>query len=152
MTRYDSRPWPGMGEDFEVPDWEGALLVKDGMAVFIRDSPVEEVLAPAAPVSEPASTAAGPVAEPVVPAEAVPALEPATPELVAPVAAEPEAPAQPVQDDVQDDVPEPEAPPPPKTYAPKADWVDYAMAHGASEDEANLATKDLLIQVYGGRL
>lgn len=40
---------------------------------------------------------------------------------------------------------------PPVAYAPKQAWVDWAMANGASEDEANMATKAQLMETYGER-
>lgn len=47
--------------------------------------------------------------------------------------------------------PEPEAEAePPKHYAAKSDWVDYAVSQGADRDEAESSTKDELIELYGG--
>lgn len=39
---------------------------------------------------------------------------------------------------------------PPKHYAAKPDWVDYAVSQGADRDEAENSTKDELIELYGG--
>lgn len=39
--------------------------------------------------------------------------------------------------------------PRPADYASKADWVAYAVQKGATEDDANAATKNDLIQLYG---
>ncbi len=54
--------------------------------------------------------------------------------------------------------PEPEEEPvqespggPPRPAAPKADWVDWAMANGVGEDEANGMTKQQLMELYGQR-
>jgi hypothetical protein len=42
--RYDGRPWPRVGEDFDVPDEEGAGLCAQGSAVpvAVKDTGVEE--------------------------------------------------------------------------------------------------------------
>jgi hypothetical protein len=42
--RYDGRAWPAVGEDFDVPDDEGAGLCAQGSAVpvAVRDADVEE--------------------------------------------------------------------------------------------------------------
>ena len=42
--RYDGRPWPPVGEDFDVPDEEGAGLCAQGSAIPVvtRDADVEE--------------------------------------------------------------------------------------------------------------
>jgi hypothetical protein len=52
-------------------------------------------------------------------------------------------------------VPKAEQPPedadgPPKQAAPKADWVDYAVSKGADVDEAEVLTKQELVELYGG--
>ncbi|MFH8646095.1 hypothetical protein ACH4B4_17175 [Streptomyces tendae] len=38
----------------------------------------------------------------------------------------------------------------PARSASKAEWLAYAVAQGADEDEAEDATKDQLIEQYGG--
>lgn len=38
----------------------------------------------------------------------------------------------------------------PLRAAPKADWVDYAVANGADPDEAEALNKSELIDLYGG--
>jgi hypothetical protein len=126
--RADGRDWPDPGVAFEVPDQEGADLLRAKHAVRVQPPPRSTSSSPLpgpasvtpAPVSEPAFTAAGPVPEP-----------------------DPDPLASP---------PVPVNPPLPKPYAPKAEWVNYARAHGDSEDAANLATKEALIAKYGGRL
>jgi hypothetical protein len=40
----------------------------------------------------------------------------------------------------------------PKTIAPKKDWVSWAVAHGADEEEATAQTKNQLMAEYGERL
>jgi len=49
--------------------------------------------------------------------------------------------------------PEPEQEPDaaPRPAAPKADWVDWAVSQGATEDEANASTKQQLMEQYGAR-
>ncbi|MDV6979651.1 hypothetical protein [Mycobacterium intracellulare] len=37
----------------------------------------------------------------------------------------------------------------PKQVAPKADWVDFAVANGLTEDEAEAMTKAELIEQFG---
>jgi hypothetical protein len=63
--RYDGRPWPPVGEDFDVPDDEGAGLCAQGSAIPVAawDAGVEErAESPAeapegAPVTRPAQGA-----------------------------------------------------------------------------------------------
>src|SRR5262245_57646265 len=38
----------------------------------------------------------------------------------------------------------------PADYASKGDWVAYAVAQGATEEDASMATKAELIELYGG--
>jgi hypothetical protein len=38
----------------------------------------------------------------------------------------------------------------PAQSAVKADWIDYAVAHGADRQQAEAMTKDDLVQKYGG--
>lgn len=38
---------------------------------------------------------------------------------------------------------------PPKEYASKGDWVEYAVSQGADRDEAENSTKAELIELYG---
>ena len=119
--RADGRPWPDAGYPLVLEDGEAADLVRGGMALWDEPpgwQPAPPVLPKAPPeamVSEPAKTAAGPVA------------------------------TEPVAE------PEPERTEAPASYAPKAAWVDWAMKHGASEDEANMATKAQLMESYGDR-
>jgi hypothetical protein len=46
--RYDGRTWPPVGEDFDVPDEEGAGLCAQGSAVpvAVKDAGVEERVPP----------------------------------------------------------------------------------------------------------
>lgn len=46
-------------------------------------------------------------------------------------------------------VPQPEYPARPKNGAPKSAWVAYAVSKGATVEEAEGATKDQLVEVYG---
>jgi acyl-CoA-binding protein len=39
--------------------------------------------------------------------------------------------------------------PRPADYASKADWIAYAVHKGASEEDAQAATKNELIELYG---
>ena len=52
-------------------------------------------------------------------------------------------------DDNEADATEGERLPRPADYAAKADWVAYAVQGGAAEADANAATKNDLIQLYG---
>ena len=54
--RYDGRTWPPVGEDFDVPDEEGAGLCAQGSAipVAVRDAGVEERAEKPAEAPEPA--------------------------------------------------------------------------------------------------
>jgi len=45
--------------------------------------------------------------------------------------------------------PEPETPSAPAKSAAKPEWVDYAVAQGADRGDAEKATKDELIELYG---
>jgi hypothetical protein len=42
-------------------------------------------------------------------------------------------------------------PVPPRPAAPKPEWVAFAVASGAAEDEANAMSKAELMERYGGR-
>ena len=46
--RYDGRAWPPVGEDFDVPDEEGAGLCAQGSAVpvAVKDTGVDERVPP----------------------------------------------------------------------------------------------------------
>lgn len=48
------------------------------------------------------------------------------------------------------DDPAPEGPTPPNKSASKADWEAFAVAQGMSEENAHGATKDELIDRFGG--
>lgn len=45
--------------------------------------------------------------------------------------------------------PQQESEGPPKEYATKSDWVDWAVSRGADRDEAESLTKNELIELYG---
>jgi len=50
-TRGDGQPWPARGEEVDVPDDEGADLIKSGIAEGVaekRDAKVEKATAPKA--------------------------------------------------------------------------------------------------------
>lgn len=54
-------------------------------------------------------------------------------------------------DGAEEGSPEPNVPPePPAQSAPKADWVNHAVASGATEAEAEALTKADLVTRYGG--
>ena len=170
--RSDGRSWPAPGLPFEVPDPEGELLVAEHRAIQVaapegtvaaEPLPAEPVHEIPATVSEPAQTAGGPLNETGPVWAAAPVAEaPRAPEETASEA----APEEPAQAEPIEPVKAPEAPVPsqaaepaedsglpvPKPYAPKQAWVDYAMAHGATEDEAAPQTKEALIAKYGSRL
>jgi hypothetical protein len=125
--RHDGREWPDAGQPLVLTDEEAADVVRGGMAVWDEPSGWDKAPAPVTVpavgdiVSEPSPTAAGPRPVPEPAPEPVPAQE-------------------------QGEVSEA-----PVSYAPKQAWVNWAMAHGASEDEANMMTKAQLMEVYGDR-
>lgn len=45
--------------------------------------------------------------------------------------------------------PEQETDGPPAKSAPKGEWVDYAVAQGATREDAEKSTKDALVERYG---
>ena len=139
--RADGRNWPDRwGAAIDLSAAEAWPLIRAGNAIQVdapekpKPLPPPASLTPA-PRSEPAATARGPVAA------SQPAPEPQAIRAWGPEAA-----------------PKPEPTPalvdmdPPKPADPKQAWVDYAMAHGETEDEANMQTKAELMQKYGGRL
>lgn len=126
--RHDNRVWPPPGVDFEVPDWEGEDLVNGGNAIKVADSPgpvpaqVQVQIQVPEPVPEPE-----PAPEPVEVAD-----------------------REPVPDMKLE--PEPEVPGgPPRPAAPKAEWVEWALQQGADQIDANNATKQQLMELYGQR-
>jgi len=122
--RHDGREWPPAGEELVLGKTEADDLVRGNMAYPHPDG--YEVAAHAAPPSGPADSPPSP--------------EPA------PGAGPPEA--------RYEAAPEPAPEPPsvaPVAYAPKQAWVDWAMAQGATEDEANMMTKAQLMEAYGDR-
>lgn len=126
--RYDDRVWPSTGMDFEVPDEEGAGLIRAGAAVQVPYAPALES-APS-PVPEPALVTA---------AAWQPTLEPEPAPAPAPVSAPT---AMTVLDQAYV----------PVTGDPKAAWVEYAVSRGAAQAEAEGMTKAQLQAAYGGRL
>jgi hypothetical protein len=132
--RADGREWPDAGYLIEIPEDEAQDLIRARIAVRAdppREPDVPVVPVPSGPpveaiVSEPSATGAGPVPEAVP--EPVPEPEPVTP------------------------VAEEDSGDPPKPADPKADWVTYAVAHGANPSDAEASTKVQLMQAYGGRL
>jgi len=129
--RYDDRPWPPPGYEFEVPDWEGEGLVRSSSAVKIRelDDDLPAYVTPPAPVSLPAETAAGP-AEPSVwiPDAGLTLLPESPPGSAVDVPAEP------------------------RPADPKQAWIDYAVSQGEPADTAGAMTKADLMSKYGGRM
>jgi hypothetical protein len=177
--RADGRNWPDRwAEPIDLPAAEAWPLIRAGNAVQVDapERPAAPLPPPASatpvPRSEPAATARGPVVEsswgltgPSVsagsgdgavsfspggviqadPARLVPTSDPDAFAHMEP-AGEPHVSM--VRENAQSlmDID------PPKPAAPKADWVNYAMAHGETEDDANMQTKAALMQKYGGRL
>jgi hypothetical protein len=159
--RADGRNWPDRwGDAIDLPAEEALPLIKAGNAIEVDPPEPDRPLPPPAsltpvPRSEPAETAAGPVTGHSWGLTGPSAREPA-----GPIAA-PQPDAQPVAAWGPEAEParEPAGPTPaladmdmPKPADPKQAWVDYAMAHGETEDEANMQTKAGLMQKYGGRL
>lgn len=138
--RYDDRPWPGPGISFEVPDWEGQGLVKDGAAIFVSGSAVRAPAKKAAEsVGELAKKADEPAGEPVravtESATATAVTEPttATGQSVSTVATGQSSAA-------------------PAPADPKAAWVSHAVNRGADRADAEAMTKSQLQATFGGRL
>jgi hypothetical protein len=145
--RHDDRPWPPAWTEFEVPDWEGAELVRARLAVFVRDSVPPPPAAPAAPVvSEPSATAHGPVAQAKLGAEVEVPVEVAA-DIWEPLPPVSEVTGQETVRESGQDVPEPPAP-----SAPKQAWISYAVSQGAPADRAAAMSKADLMSRYGGRL
>lgn len=115
-------PWPVAGQPLTVEDWEADHLIRGGLA---RPWPGEDSLP--------------------VPAAAVPAVtEPAAAQAQAGTpAAVPSGPAATGTEGT--------AAGPPKPFAPKQAWIDWAIAKGAAEEEASALTKAELQEIYGGR-
>jgi hypothetical protein len=131
--RWDDRPWPPPGVEFEVSAEEGAGLVRSHTAVKIRELKADrpEYVTPPAPVSLPSETAAGPVPpDPAPEADASPG---------------PAAPSDGVGD-VQDEAE------PPKPGDPKQAWIDWAVGQGMDGERAGAMSKADLMSRYGGRL
>lgn len=131
--RHDGRVWPAPGVDFEVPDWEGRDLVAGGNAVMVSDKPT-------AAYETPPDVKPGP--EP----QQWPPYEPGR--FAGPVQPEPEPEPEPEVERFTEGRSSLE---PPKAAQPKSDWVDWAVAHGVSEEEANALTKQQLMEAYGQR-
>jgi hypothetical protein len=123
--RYDGTDWPPAFVPFEVPDNEGEDLLRGGLAY--RAAAPAPAPAPSAPEPGP-----GPAPENVFSGT---------------VTSAGAASAQAGIPDAEGQLPDV-----PKPNDAKQAWVDFAMAHGATEDEANMATKADLMSKYGGRL
>lgn len=124
--RADGRAWPNAGEPLVLDDGEAGDLVRGGMATWDEPpgwQPAPPVI-PSAPPEAMVSEPSRTAAGPAVATEPVP-----------------EPPSE----------PEPERTEAPASYAPKGAWVSWAMAHGATEDEANMATKAQLMEQFGDR-
>ena len=150
--RADGRDWPERwAGSIDLPADEAWPLIRAGNAIQV-DAPEQ----PATPLPPPASATPVPRSEPAVTARG--------PVLAGTTAFTPGGAAS-------DDAPDAQDAPyvsvvrenaqidpgladrePPKPAAPKQEWVDYAMAHGETEDGANMQTKADLMQKYGGRL
>jgi hypothetical protein len=170
--RADGRNWPNrFGEPIDLPPEEAWPLIRNGNAREVAPPASSRPLPPPAsatpaPVSEPAATARGPIAAggtsftPTGPAdvtehswgltgpaanvsdETPPADTPAAPAVSDETAEIRQRPSFATVGDLE----------PPKPAAPKQEWVEHAMAHGETEDEANMQTKAALMSKYGGRL
>lgn len=158
--RADGRDWPERwGAAIDLPAEEAGPLIRAGNAIRV-DAPdgAQAADLPSAsmtpsPVSEPAASARGPVPSPFPP-QLMPAEEVAAAPAKLVPAADPEVSFRMIPDDEEPDV-QPSAADgmnQPKPADAKQVWVDYAMAHGESEDEANMQTKAQLMQKYGGRI
>jgi len=143
--RADGRDWPDpRGESgglIEVPDLEGADLVRGGMAQPGDNFAADRLREMGVLTAVPESAAEEPAAEPEPAPE--PAAEPD-------VAAAPEAAAA----DAAAASGEAEAgpPSPPAPHDNKAKWIDYAVSQGEDPDTAPAMTKADLMSKYGGRM
>jgi len=178
--RHDNRPWPPAGTDFEVPAWEGRDLIRGEMADPADEQARKDWQAeqerragpspghpskldprPAADpgasvpavLSEPAETAAGPVAKPGRAGDPEPEPEPSAAGSVAGNRAG-EAGSTAEEAGAAEPVTEPPAPGPdvPGPSSPKQAWISYAVTQGAEPDTASAMTKADLMSRYGGRL
>ncbi len=122
--RHDGRPWPPAWTDFEVPDWEGADLVRAKIAVEIRRE---------APPSQRMQ-------------------EQEIPEDPAPVVDDPAAVVEDPAPGEQEDVPPAAPADPPQPSDPKQVWTDYAISQGIDPAMASAWTKQRLMAEFGGRL
>jgi len=125
-TRGNGEAWPPAGSPLVVDDWEADHLMAGDLARPWPGAPEPE------PETEPEAAPPQDYFRPIGAPD--PATEPA-PEPV------PEAGIPPEAADGGA----------PKPVQPKADWVAWAVAHGASEQEANEATKAQLMELYGDR-
>jgi hypothetical protein len=121
-TRGNGQPWPPAGHPLTVADWEADQLIAGDLA---RPWPADPEADPV-PAAQPEQQAQQDYFRPI-----------GSPDPVSEPAPEPE--------------PEPDQADAPKPVQPKADWVAWAVAHGASEQEANEATKAQLMEQYGDR-
>lgn len=120
--RADGRAWPSAGHEIDVPDHEGADLIRARHAIYVGPAEPPPQPAEVQVVSESSPTGAGPEPE------------------------EPAAEESGIPDEETGEIPEP------KPSDPKQSWIDYAMSRGATEDEANGMTKADLMSRHGGRL
>jgi hypothetical protein len=165
--RHDGRPWPPQGTTIEVPDWEGADLIRGEMAVAagkdakaVMDSLGEQPVAghPSKVDARPPSQVEGEELAAQAAAEQEDAVASAEPpgELpgLAPDAADADGTGSEGDTAEGEDAAEPtEAAGAPGPSAPKQAWIDYAVGHqGADVHAATAMTKADLMSRYGGRL
>jgi hypothetical protein len=160
-------PWPPAGGTIEVPDDEGASLIRADIAVASgKDAKaVMDQLAEQPTPGHPSKVDARPpsqvegerlAAEAAAAQEAAPAVASSAeppgelPSLAPDVAGQDEAGgAGNAEEDAAESSPVAEAPGP---SAPKQAWIDYAVSTGAGPDTAAAMTKADLMSRYGGRL
>jgi hypothetical protein len=150
--RADGTQWPWPHTPFQVPDAEGADLLRGGLGYRV-DPPVT---APPPPEPERVPVVSRETVFREDLNEAVTGLAPG-PEVTGGPPGDPEVtgqdapygdPGSPGDPAVSSALP----PGPPRPADPKQAWVEYAVAQGTGEDEANLMTKADLMSRFGGRL
>lgn len=165
--RHDGRKWPPLGATIEVPDWEGADLIRGEMAVAagkdakaIMDSLAEQPVAghPSKVDARPPSQVEGEelaaqAAAEQEDAEDAPAEPPGELPGLAPDAADADGAGSEGDTAGGEDAAESaEAAEAPGPSAPKQVWINYAVSTGADPDTAAAMTKADLMSRYGGRL
>jgi hypothetical protein len=148
--RHDGRRWPPAGTVLTVPDWEAEDLIRGQNAVPV--SQADDVPAAPPPVvsdPRPESQAAGEQLAAKAAAEEEAAGDETAPTPVVPPEISAVAQVSPLAR-VSGAEPDPGITPIPS--APKQAWIDYAIAQGATTEDASSMTKADLMSRYGGRL